>query len=166
MRTTSESYELLLAMLLVQNSLQRRSESFFQPFGLTASQFNILNLLSIKGGKLNQLDLVDQLLVGKSSVSIVLSRMVRDGLIKRKQHQRDRRQIVLFITKKGNALWAKVSPSYEFEVYEIFGRIPGDHRIQFLQDLKKLHEAMSGNPAAWQSLFPEKCAIPSAGLRP
>jgi DNA-binding MarR family transcriptional regulator len=154
-KTTSKPYELLLAILLVQNSLERRSESFFQPFGLTASQFNILNLLSIKGGKMDQLDLVDQLLVGKSSVSIVLSRMVRDGLIKRKQHQKDRRQVVLFITKKGSELWAKVSPSYEFDVKEIFGKVPADHRIQFLQDLKKLHEAMSGNPAAWQVFLPE-----------
>jgi DNA-binding MarR family transcriptional regulator len=162
MRTTSEPHELLLALLLVQNSLQRRSESFFQPFGLTASQFNILNLLSIKGGKMDQLDLVDQLLVGKSSVSIVLSRMVRDGLIKRKQHQTDRRQTVLLITKKGSALWAKVCPSYEFDVKEIFGKIPADHRVQFLRDLKNLHEAISGNPADWQSLFPVKCAIPPA----
>ena len=83
MRKTPEPYELLLAMLLVQNSLERRSEAFFQPFGLTASKFNILNLLSMKNGQMDQSELVDELLVGKSSISIVLNRMVRDNLIKR-----------------------------------------------------------------------------------
>ena len=67
-------------MLRVQSSLERRSEAFFQPFGLTPAKFNILNLLSINQGRMEQLKLVDRLLVGKSSVSIVLNRMVRDSL--------------------------------------------------------------------------------------
>jgi DNA-binding MarR family transcriptional regulator len=136
-------YELLLAMLLVQNSLERRSEAFFQPFGLTASKFNILNLLSMKNGQMDQSELVGQLLVGKSSISIVLNRMVRDNLIRRKPHPNDRRQVVLVITKKGNEIWSKVAPDYEANAREVFGKVPPSHRNQFLQDLKKLHEAIS-----------------------
>jgi MarR family transcriptional regulator, 2-MHQ and catechol-resistance regulon repressor len=143
MSKTPAPYELLLAMLLVQNSLERRSEAFFQPFGLTASKFNILNLLSMKNGQMDQSELVDQLLVGKSSISIVLNRMVRDNLIRRESHPKDRRQVVLVITKKGNEIWSKVAPDYEENVREIFGRVPPSHRNQFLQDLKKLHEAIS-----------------------
>ena len=130
-------------MLLVQNSLERRSEAFFQPSGLTASKFNILNLLSIKNGQMDQSELVDQLLVGKSSISIVLNRMVRDNLIRRKSHPNDRRQVVLVITKKGNEIWSKIAPDYEANVREVFGIIPSSHRNQFLQDLKVLHEAIS-----------------------
>lgn len=143
MSKTPEPYELLLAMLLVQNSLERRSETFFQPFGLTASKFNILNLLSIKNGPMDQSELVDQLLVGKSSISIVLNRMVRDNLIKREPHPKDRRQVVLVITKKGHEIWSKAAPDYEANIREVFGKVPPSHRNQFLQDLKKLHQAIS-----------------------
>jgi DNA-binding MarR family transcriptional regulator len=143
MGKTPAPYELLLAMLLVQNSLERRSEAFFQPFGLTASKFNILNLLSMKNGPMDQSELVDQLLVGKSSISIVLNRMVRDNLIRRESHPKDRRQVVLVITKKGREIWSKVAPDYEANVREVFGKVPPSHRNQFLQDLKKLHEAIS-----------------------
>ena len=143
MRKTPEPYELLLAMLLVQNSLERRSEAFFQPFGLTASKFNILNLLSMKNGQMDQSALVDELLVGKSSISIVLNRMVRDNLIKREPHPKDRRQVVLLITKKGHEIWTKAAPDYEANVREVFGKVPPSHRNQFLEDLKKLHEAIS-----------------------
>jgi hypothetical protein len=59
MSKTPEPYEMLLVMLLVQSSLERRSEAFFQPFGLTASKFNILNLLSLKGGRMDQAHLVE-----------------------------------------------------------------------------------------------------------
>ena len=140
MRKIPEPYELLLAILLVQNSLERRSEAFFQPFGLTASKFNILNLLSMKNGQMDQSELVDQLLVGKSSISIVLNRMVRDNLIKRETHPKDRRQVVLVITNKGNEIWSKVAPDYEANVREVFGKVPPSHRNQFLQDLMRLHE--------------------------
>lgn len=132
-------------MLLVQNSLERRSEAFFQPFGLTASKFNILNLLSMKNGPMDQSELVDQLLVGKSSISIVLNRMVRDDLIKREPHPKDRRQVVLLITKKGHEIWSKAAPDYEANVREVFGKVPPSHRNQFLRNLKKLHEAISEN---------------------
>lgn len=132
-------------MLLVQNSLERRSEAFFQPFGLTASKFNILNLLSMKNGPMDQSELVDQLLVGKSSISIVLNRMVRDNLIKREPHPKDRRQVVLVITKKGHEIWSKAAPDYEANVREVFGKVPPSHRNQFLRNLKKLHEAISEN---------------------
>jgi MarR family transcriptional regulator, 2-MHQ and catechol-resistance regulon repressor len=164
MSKAPEPYELLLAMLLVQSSLERRSEAFFQPFGLTASKFNILNLLSIKGGKMDQSDLVDQLLVGKSSISIVLNRMVRDNLIKRQAHPKDRRQVVLVITEKGSELWGKTAPVYEVNVQEIFGKIPLSHRNQFLQDLRKLYEAISGTEASGAAASNWKTMISTEAL--
>jgi DNA-binding MarR family transcriptional regulator len=144
MEKIPEPYELLFAMLQVQNSLERRSEAFFQPFGLTASKFNILNLLSMNQGQMDQAELVNQLLVGKSSISIVLNRMVRDNLIKREPHPQDRRQVVLAITKKGSETWNKAASGYEANVKEVFGAVPRSHRNQFLADLRKLHKAIEG----------------------
>jgi len=138
-----EPYELLFAMLRVQSSLARRSETFFQSFGLTASKFNILNLLSMNQGRMDQAKLVDQLLVGKSSISIVLNRMVRDNLIQREAHPKDRRQTVLAITDKGAKLWSRIAPIYETNVKAIFGVIPPSHRGQFLRDLDDLHQALA-----------------------
>jgi DNA-binding MarR family transcriptional regulator len=134
-------HDLLVAVLLVQSLLERRSEAFFQPFGLTSAQFNILNLLGHRGGRMDQAALVDLLLVGKSSISIVLNRMVRDGLVKREEHPKDRRQVVLLLTPKGRALWRKISPSYEAGVEKIFGSLPAIRRKLFLDNLKVLHDA-------------------------
>ena len=106
-----EPYELLFSLLKVKNSLDRSSEAFFQPFGLTAAKFNILNLLSLNQGRIDQSKLVDQLLVGKSSISIVLNRMLREHLIKREPHPTDKRQAVLVITEKGAGCGARSLPS-------------------------------------------------------
>jgi MarR family multiple antibiotic resistance transcriptional regulator len=162
MERKPEPHDLLVALLLVQNLTERRSESFFQPFGLTSAQFNILNLLGFHDGRMEQADLVGMLLVGKSSISIVLNRMVRDDLIKRGEHPRDRRQVVLALTAKGRALWRKIAPRYEAGVEKILGALPAPRRQRFLDDLKILHDAFlaeSGEAEStdrWQTYFPTK----------
>ena len=152
-------------MLLVQSLMERRSDAFFQPHGLTGAQFNILNLLAVRDGRMDQAVLVDLLLVGKSSISIVLNRMVRDGLIEREEHARDRRQVVLILTRKGRALWKKISPRYEASVERIFGALPAARRPQFLADLKLLHDAFLAEDGEgestdrWASLLMERKTI-------
>ena len=111
MERKPEPHDLLVALLLVQSLIERRSDAFFQPYGLTGAQFNILNLLAYHDGKMDQAALVDLLLVGKSSISIVLNRMVRENLVKREEHPQDRRQVVLVLTAKGRALWRKIAPA-------------------------------------------------------
>jgi DNA-binding MarR family transcriptional regulator len=143
MPSEPEPYQLLFSLLKVKNSLDRSSEAFFQPFGLTASKFNILNLLRLNQGRMDQSKLVDQLLVGKSSTSIVFNRMLRDHLIKREPHPTDKRQAVLVTTEKGSRLWSQISPAYEENVREAFGVIPPSHRKQFLADLDRLQEALA-----------------------
>jgi len=142
MERKTEPRDLLVALLLVQSLLERRGETFFQPFGLTGAQFNILNLLADHEGKMDQSTLVDLLLVGKSSISIVLNRMVRDGLVKREEHPKDRRQVVLSLTSKSRALWRKISPIYKASVEQVFGVLPASRRGHFLNDLKTLHDVL------------------------
>ncbi len=145
MERKPEPHDLLVALLLLESLLERRTETFFQPYGLTGAQFNILNLLATRAGRMDQAALVDLLLVGKSSISIVQNRMVRDGLVKREEHPKDRRQVVLALTSKGRTLWRKISPTYEAGVKEIFGKLPADRRKNFLDHLKMLHDALTRN---------------------
>jgi len=162
MKRKPEPHDLLVAFLLVQSLLERRSEAFFQPFGLTGAQFNILNLLATHESRMDQAALVDLLLVGKSSISIVLNRMVRDGLVQREDHPQDRRQVVLVLTSKGRALWRKVSSRYEASVDKIFGALPALRRPRFIDDLKVLHDAFAAEEPApgsgdhWHFHFSDK----------
>jgi MarR family 2-MHQ and catechol resistance regulon transcriptional repressor len=148
MERKPEPHDVLVALLLVQNLMERRSEAFFQPYGLTSAQFNILNLLGARDGRMEQGELVELLLVGKSSISIVLNRMVRDGFVKREEHAKDRRRVVLALTAKGRALWRKILPQYEAGVEKIFGALPTARRKQLIDDLKLLHDAFLAEEGA------------------
>ena len=138
-----DPHEVLVALLLVQGVIERRSEAFFQPHGLTGAQFNILNLLAYHDGELDQAQLVEKLLVGKSSISIVLNRMVKSGLLTRAEHSRDRRQVVLHLTAKGRTLWRKISPRYEAGVSEVFGSLSAEKRKRFLADLEAIDSSLN-----------------------
>ncbi len=80
--------------------------------------------------------------MGKSSVSIVLNRMVKAGLIQRGEHARDRRRVVLSLTRKGRELWRKAAPRYEQGVREIFSALPRKRRAAFVDDLEVLYAAL------------------------
>ncbi len=150
MKPELTEHDLLVALLVIQNAMQRRGDAFFQAFGLTDAQFNILNLIGLADGPLDQLALTERLLVGKSSVSIVLNRMVKAGLIQREEHARDRRRVVLNLTRKGRELWRKIAPRYERAVHEAFSALPRKRRDAFLDDLEALYAALqdSGDKAA------------------
>jgi DNA-binding MarR family transcriptional regulator len=142
MKPDLSEHDLLVALLTLHNALQRRGDSFFQPFGLTDAQFNILNLIALAGGPLDQLALTEHLLVGKSSVSIVLNRMVKAGLIRREEHPRDRRRVVLNLTRTGRELWRKIAPRYQQGVREAFRALPRARRGPFLDDLETIYAAL------------------------
>ena len=142
MKPDLTEHDLLVVLLTLHNAIQRRGDTFFQDYGLTDAQFNILNLIGLADGPLDQLALTERLLVGKSSVSIVLNRMVKAGLIQRGEHARDRRRVVLSLTRKGRELWRKIAPLYGEGVREIFSALPRKRREAFLDDLEVLYAAL------------------------
>jgi DNA-binding MarR family transcriptional regulator len=142
MKPGVSEHDLLVTLLTLHNAIQRRGDAFFQAYGLTDAQFNILNLIGLSKGPMDQLALTERLLVGKSSVSIVLNRMVKADLIRREEHPRDRRQVVLNLTRKGRELWRKTAPRYEAGVREIFGVLPRKRREAMLEDLEVLYAAL------------------------
>ena len=82
----------------------------------------------------------------------MLNRIVRDGLIKREEHPKDRRQVVLTLTPKGCALWRKLSPRYEAVVKEIFGALPASRRQRFLDDMKALQDAFLAEDGSYSGI--------------
>jgi len=89
----------------------------------------------------------------------VLNRMVRDGLVTREEHSKDRRQVVLILTPKGRDLWRKISSRYEAGVEKVFGVLPASRRQRFFDDLKVLHDALLSEEVSgeldnrWDSRF-------------
>lgn len=135
---TTTPQDLMIGLLELRNAFDRGSELFLAGFGLTGAQLNILNLLGEASGTMTQSDLSAKVLIGKSSLSIVVDRMVQRGYIRRQVFPDDRRRVILKMTPTGRNLWEKVHPLYKKEVDATFGVIPTSKRQTLLDAMKVL----------------------------
>ena len=70
--------------------------------GIPSSYFQIFRCLHCNNGKISQKDIVEYAKFKPSTVSIVLSNMENDGLIKRVKDEKDARITLIELTELGN----------------------------------------------------------------
>lgn len=105
--------QVVLRVFQTAQILDKAAKRVFAPHGLTAAQFNVLNLLSDQKDGLRASDLAATLIVDPSNVTGLLKRMSRDGLVVDLENKDDRRQRIVALTTKGRTLWSKASRDYE-----------------------------------------------------
>lgn len=101
--------------------LLRESQRLFRPHGLTAAQFNVLNLLGGQtgGDGFSQRELADLLVVDRSNVTGLVDRMEAAGWVRRADDPSDRRVYRVQLTPSGRKLWQKVAPGYADVVAQV-----------------------------------------------
>lgn len=100
------------AIVTAGNSLLREAGRLFKPHGISAAQFNVLNLLSDQPDGLRACDLTDALVVDPSSVTYLLDRMEDLGWVKRADDKEDRRAWRILLTPAGREMHKRVEPLY------------------------------------------------------
>ncbi|BCG57244.1 MarR family winged helix-turn-helix transcriptional regulator [Paenibacillus sp. URB8-2] len=97
----------------IVSSFRRISHSFQQllwkdaeQFGITPAQLMVLRKLSLCS-EMSVTELAERMYLGNSSVSGLVERMVKAGLITRKRAEDDRRIFRLALTEKGKEIWEK-----------------------------------------------------------
>lgn len=89
----------------VHQLLLSRVEATLKPFNLSFARFELLRLLAFSSeGRMPMASVVSRLQVHPASVTSVVDRLVRDGLVRRESHPDDGRATLLVLTKKGREL--------------------------------------------------------------
>ncbi len=120
----------------------RESARLFRPHGLTAAQFNVLNLLAdpeLADG-VSQRELADLLVVDRSNVTGLVDRMETAGWVRRADDPADRRVYRVTLTGPGRKLWEKVAPGYTSVVSQVTGRLSERQMRDGIALLKTLRE--------------------------
>lgn len=94
-------------------------EEALRPHGLGATQWYVLHQLAQVGPTM-QRELVALLQIERATVSIVVSALVRKGLVEQVPSDRDQRQKLLRLTPAGTKLWSEL-PDLAFIHDEAFG---------------------------------------------
>ncbi len=106
------AHEVVREVLLTADVFLRESRRLFRRHGLTAAQYNVLNLLATEVGGLSQRQLGDLLVVDRSNVTGLVDRLEKAGWVRREDDPRDRRIYRVSLTPLGRRLWGKIAPDY------------------------------------------------------
>jgi DNA-binding MarR family transcriptional regulator len=116
-----------------------REDQIFREHGLTTEQYAVLASMKYLGNPTRPTDIAKWLERSTNSMSIIVERMVRAGLIKRVRDKSDRRVVQLSITGKGeNALKPAILAGLEF-VQKVLSPLSGEDRqtlVRLLETLK------------------------------
>lgn len=90
-------------------------ESVLREYGLTPEQFGVLASLRSDGGSLRPVDLASILERSPNSISMLIDRMVKTGLVRRTRDRKDRRAVNVSLTGKGEKALELATPAdWEF----------------------------------------------------
>jgi len=92
--------KLWLALHRVRDALILCEESVFGQYGITPEQFAVVASVKGSGGPLRPTDLALMLERSPNSVSMLVDRMVKAGLVKRTRDRKDRRVVRVSLTGK------------------------------------------------------------------
>jgi DNA-binding MarR family transcriptional regulator len=123
MRTVTPSKTALQAwvhLFRIHALVTRCAEKRLKAKGITLPQFEVLAQLGSLEGCCTQEVLCDKLLVTKGNVSLLVSRLVEDGLVSRTPDPEDRRCNRVALTEKGRTLYQELVPDHEACLEEMF----------------------------------------------
>lgn len=150
--SSSARYQALLQLLRTSEALWNASRVFFDQWKLSASQFNILNLLHLESRGCTQVELSRLLIMHRSNITGLVDRLEKRGLLQRKDNPSDRRAYKVTLTVAGRKLIEKILPDYYAAAETIWGNFPNTRTKQLIGDLEKL----SANIAKFSKTHLEK----------
>lgn len=127
----SENTVLRLWLLLRRagDTLALCQDSVFSKYGLTTEQFGVLAAIKSRG-PLRPSDLSHILERTPNSISMLIDRMVKAGLVRRTRDRKDRRTVTVSLASKGQAAVEPAIPAgWEF-IHQILSSLsPDDQRL-------------------------------------
>jgi len=126
----------------------RRSERRTETGGLTAAQLFVLQALAQRpAGSLNEL--AERTLTHQSTVSVVVNRLVRRGLVTKRRASSDARRVELRLSAQGRALVRRSPRVAQSRLIEGLRALPGRESAELARLLARLVVAMgaAGEPA-------------------
>jgi DNA-binding MarR family transcriptional regulator len=140
-------HEALLNVYYTATCLKKQAGEFFQRFGLTDVQFNLMMLLRHQSGArggLSQAHLSDMMLVNRADITSLVDRMEKSGLVLRTATPEDRRYNVVKLSTRGRKLLTQVEPLYAKEVKKIMAAFGEAEQKRLITMLEKIRSSIKG----------------------
>lgn len=107
----SRAQEATIALLRTASVVHRALERAVAPAGLTLAQYNALRI--IRGSEpdgIASLSIRDRMIEQGTTITRILDRLERTGLVERRRGHEDRRLVLCHLTRKGRGLLESLDP--------------------------------------------------------
>jgi MarR family 2-MHQ and catechol resistance regulon transcriptional repressor len=122
---------------------EKNSSARLRAFGFTESQFDIIATLGNTAGMTCK-ELGEKTLITKGTLTGVLNRLDKKGLIERVQDDDDRRQLLVKLTQAGEQTFADIFPKVVQQGRQNFSQYKEDDFLSLERELLKLKNCLTG----------------------
>lgn len=132
-----EKLKIIIGLHKNVKELDRRTLDITRRYGLSLSQFMVLEALFSKGDStIGQVR--DMILSSVGTISLVVKNLEKMGYVKRKTDENDKRVSILSLTGEGRDVIEKVIPENETMIYDYMKDLSKEEIETLLSLLKKL----------------------------
>jgi DNA-binding MarR family transcriptional regulator len=120
----------------------RMSAQALAQHGLNIDLWRVLAVLSYRGAQ-RQIDLVGMTSIDASTVSRLVTRLVRMGLVTRRRSETSSREVAIELTAKGRALVGRIIPFAQALEETAAAGIPAKELAALKRALRRMYENMA-----------------------
>ena len=131
------SLKLFVVLSKAYKTLMDRAVKDMKQYGMSASEFSMLEVLYAKG-RIPLQQIGEKVLITSGSITYNIDKLENKGLLKRVPCDKDRRVIYAEITTVGNDLFDRVFPDHAGNIDGLTNTLSHEEKLELTRLLKKL----------------------------
>lgn len=133
---------LWVKLVRANSTVAKKSAESIRKFGLTVSQFGVIETLGHLG-PMNVGSICQKQLMSGGNMTLILDNLEKNGLVKRMADANDRRALLIGLTEKGQELFDRIFIEHARDMEQIISVLSDDEIEQLSNLLKKLGTSLS-----------------------
>ena len=130
-------HSLPFMLLRAREGCMTRFRPILAEQGLTEQQWRVIRALAERNG-LESSELAESTMILKPSMTGIVDRLERDGLVERRKDRHDGRKNCIWLTRKARRLYERIIPLVEAEYANMKSRFTEDGWQELFQSLDQL----------------------------
>ena len=119
--------------------IARETDRTLAQWGLTGPQLGVLDCVAAAGGRLPMSQIGERLLVTGPSITGVVDRLERDGLVTRERPADDRRVVLVCLTEAGRQTHARACETLLARITELMAFMQPEEHETLARQLERIH---------------------------
>lgn len=131
------SLKSFVVLMKAAKSLQERVKQDVANYDVNLSEFVVLEALYHKG-QLTVQQICSKVLIASGSMTYVIDKLEKKGMLERKACPEDRRVVHVKLTEQGKSFIEKIFPKHQQLIENIFGEISEKEKEALISMLKRI----------------------------